>query len=467
MGDTQTSVASLELEQAKAAIELKTAEAAVEKERRERVEAESPLASAKREAEDQKAIDEAQLGSAESRQKQVSALIPDLSKVTPDKLEVKGETPLFGPSLAQRATTAAAARVALRVGETLGSGQGSARILVTSDAQLAASDAIYVEVLSGLDELITAAGKVIGEVEPPAVEAAPPDSGHQDFFAAGVAGVAVPVVKALAAALPGAISLLTAHHTLSTSPVTADSFAAAAVVAGELSQRTPKPAVFHDDFRLLPEGGAVLQKLSTLADERQKLTACKTPLEETKSTESARLGGLNAAVKGLEEKLHETKKSDREPVRSQLEGKHAEIEACEVAIGKCAVRLALIDSTAGAIDQFTTSLRTTAEGAAHSPLTAAILREQLHGDCRDEDKFTHVLLVKAESGSAQQLIDDRPLMFKDRFSTIATTSVTYMLIETEGSTILRSGSIGGEATIEGTVGKSISVVKARAMAPTE
>ncbi len=48
-------------------------------------------------------------------------------------------------------------------------------------------------------------------------------------------------------------------------------------------------------------------------------------------------------------------------------------------------------------------------------------------------------------------------MFKDRFSTIATSSVTYILIETSESTVLKAGSIGGEAKISGSIGKDFSI----------
>jgi hypothetical protein len=422
---------------------------------------ESPLAPARREAEDQQAIEEAKLKSAEARQKQLSALIPDLSKVTPGSLETKGETPLFGPSLAQRAAAAAAARAAKRVGETIGGALGSARVLVTSDADLATSDAVYVEVLSGLGGLIIAAEKLMADVEP----ATPAPAQETESFRAQFVGPAlVPLVEALASALPGALSLLSAHRTLSTSPVTVDSFAAAAVVAGELSQKTPKPAIFHDDFRLLPEGGAVQDKVASLAEKRTELVGLKITLEDRKSTESARLGELKAEVKESEEKISEAKKADRDGLRPALDKLHGEVAECEVAVGECAVRVGLIDSTTDAIDKFTTSMQTTAAGATHSPLVAAILREQLHRDCGDAKKFTHVLLVKAEPGSAQQLVDDRPLMFKDKFTTIATATVSYMLIETTGGSVLRSGSIGGEAKVQGTVGKDISVVEAKAMA---
>jgi hypothetical protein len=458
-----------ELEKLKAEVEVKAAEVVALK--AQVAESESPLAKAKQEAEDQKAIDEAHLQSAEAQQKQISALIPDLSKVTPAPLEVKGETPLFGASLAQRAANAAACRAAQQVREAIGTELPSARILVTSDPALATSDAIYVEVLDGLEGLNKAAEGLLDVVEPSVaqVAAAQPQGwlppGVQSFL---VAGAAIPIAKAVAAALPGALSLLTAHRTLSTSLVTVDSFAAAAAAAGELSWLSPKPDVFHDEFRLLPTEGTVKEKESELADKRQELVALKVTLEDTKLAGSARLTELNAEVKESEEKIKKAREAELDDLQTQLAAQRNAVAALELAIGKCALRIALIDSATSAIDQFTTSMRTTAAGATRSPLAAAILREQLHGDCGDAKQFTHVLLVKAEPGSAQQLIDDGPLMFKDKFTVIATSNVTYMLIETKGESgnVIRAGSIGGEATAHGTVGKDIEkAVEARAMEP--
>ena len=39
--------------------------------------------------------------------------------------------------------------------------------------------------------------------------------------------------------------------------------------------------------------------------------------------------------------------------------------------------------------------------------------------------------------TSQQLTDDKPLWFKDKFSTIVEVNVTFMCLETAGSTIVR------------------------------
>lgn len=465
MSDSDTKA----LEKAKAELELETAKAAAEKAERERIEAESPLAKAKRDAEAQKGIDEAHQLSAEAQQKQVAALIPDLSKVAPDHLEQKEGPAIFGPELAQRATTAAAVRAAQRVAETIGTELSSARILVTSDAALTTSDAVYVEVVEGLESLTEAAEGLLKFLSPETTKAAPKlsltEAAPEKKSLVPVAAAA-PIAKALATALPGALSLLTAHRTLSSSTVTVDSFAAAAAAAGELAHRPSSPAVFHDEFRLPPMEGEVQNKVKGLAAKRKELVERKVALEDEKATESANLAKVKAEIKQAEDELAKAKEAKRDALVTTLESRREAAVAPEVEIAEVTSRTAMIDSAISGIDLFSTSMKAIADGATRSPLAAAILREQLHGGSGDAAQFSHVLLIKAEAGSAQQLIDDRPLWWKDRFTTIATSNVTYMLIGTKDGRVIRSGSIGGEAKVQGTIGTDITVVEATAMAPT-
>jgi hypothetical protein len=457
----------------------------------ERMKAEVELETAKATA--SKATTEAAQLSAEAQQKQISALIPDLSKVTPNPLDVKGETPLFGPALAQRATTAAACRAAQRVSEeiqrvrkTPGASEETSRILVTSDPALANSDAIYLEVLDGLKDLIKAAEELLKAAKPEPTAPAPApaaDAAGGEGEPEGVTGEtaqpaqaprsilpigsALPALQAVASAVPAALSLLTAHRTLSTSADTVDSFAAAAAAAGELIYGRVDYEVFHDDFRLLSTAGAVQDKVSSLADKRQELVALKITLEQAKSTDTAQLGALKSAVNTSEEAFAKAKgEQKREALRSAMTADFAKIAESETAVGKSAARLAPIESALSAIDAFTTSMRMTVAGATRSPLTTAILREKLHGGgSQSATLFTHVLLVKAEPGSVQQLVEDRPLWLKDTFTVIATSNVTYMLVKVEAGNVIRAGSIGGEAKIHGTIGQEFepSMVEAKAM----
>jgi hypothetical protein len=367
---------------------------------------------AKAEAETQKAIAEAQLQTAEAQQKQFSALLPDLSKVTAGSIETE-EGAAFGTSLAQRAVAAAAGAVAKRVLDKIPAGS---QILITGDVELASTDAIYVEVVNGLDQLVEASEGLLKQISPGkhVTHLHPGSWGIVGPFSAAFGPVSA-AIGAVAAFLPGALSLLSAHRSLATSAVSVDSLAAAASVAEHLLKGKTPPTVFHDDFRLLPEGGVVRKKLTELGEKRQELI-------------------------------------DR---RAGLEGEKAADGASKELVAECAAHVAAIDTMVTAIDKFTTSLQSTAEGAKHSPLAAAILREQLHAT--DSSRFGHVLFVKAEAGSAQQLVNDLPLLFKDRFTTIATAGVTFMLLETGKGKLVDSGSVGGEAKISGKVGSDFSI----------
>lgn len=64
--------------------------------------------------------------------------------------------------------------------------------------------------------------------------------------------------------------------------------------------------------------------------------------------------------------------------------------------------------------------------------------------------FTHVLLVKTQAGQAQQMLDNQPLWWRDKFSTVVEVSITYMLIDTCTSEIVASGT---ESAVESAHGK--------------
>jgi class 3 adenylate cyclase len=62
-----------------------------------------------------------------------------------------------------------------------------------------------------------------------------------------------------------------------------------------------------------------------------------------------------------------------------------------------------------------------------------VLHQSLHDEAAAE-RFTHVLLVNSEPGSASQVVDDQPLWWKDRFAVVAAVSLTYMLTPHTGTT---------------------------------
>jgi hypothetical protein len=134
------------------------------------------------------------------------------------------------------------------------------------------------------------------------------------------------------------------------------------------------------------------------------------------------------------------------------------------------VKLSLAESLQTSVDAFITALTTIPEGAKRSPLEIAAWREGLRDVRFSEDAsdpapstqqpdpgFTHVLLVKGNTGSVQQTLDDKPLWFKDRYSVVATASITYMLIQTDDGQMLAAGIESGSATGTGKIGNDFEL----------
>jgi hypothetical protein len=355
------------------------------------------------EANARKAEVEADKAADAAERERLTALVPDLSKVKDSTLDVKDATPMWSTL-----TFAALKKVGQAVADDVLAQQHDAklwRVLVTDEAELATSDAVHQEVTTGLEQLVAAADKLLEDV--------------RELVATTIA--------ALAAALPGVLSLLSSRRTVSTAATAAGDLAAAAAVAGALRERSPDVAVVHDDFRLIAAGG-VYAKLADVSDRRQKLVAKKLDISAAKSEAEVGLSEAKAA----------------EP-RDE-----AAVAMWTKKVQDAAARLGLIDSVITAIDTFVSAIRAVPKDATRSLLTTAALRDALH---EGMPFFTHVLLVKGQPGQAQQQLDNRPLWFKDRFSTVADTSITYALIETGESKILTSGTVSGMASARGEIGE--------------
>jgi hypothetical protein len=54
-------------------------------------------------------------------------------------------------------------------------------------------------------------------------------------------------------------------------------------------------------------------------------------------------------------------------------------------------------------------------------------------------------------------VDDRPLWLKDRFSTVAATSLTYLFLEAGHPGTLASGTLVGRAVGTGTIGDDLEL----------
>ncbi|MBA3735288.1 MAG: hypothetical protein H0W90_08830 [Actinobacteria bacterium] len=418
---------------AKGQADVRQAEANARKAEQEAADHDDPVAVRAREADARKKTAESDKDAAAARRARYSALIPDLGAVKDSTLDVKEGPPLWSTFLTRRALGAAGTAVAAKIEPPDGA---SWRVMVTSDAELATTDAIYADVKEGLDELVKAADKVLEETKEETVKTAgftPLDT-------------AIDAAGAVASAVPAVLSLLSAKRTVSTAEATVADLAAAAAVAGALAGRAANLVVAHDDFRLL-RGDGIYTVAGTVSGKRQELAARQLALGDIKSDIEGDLATAKAARDAL-------KKAQPPPSDKDHEHAEREVVGLEERLKKVELRLGLIESLLTACDAFTASIRAVPEGGRRSLLASAALHEQLHGN---GPSYTHVLLVKAQSGLAQQMINNLPLWWKDKFSTAVDASVTYFLIATADSTIVGAGTETAVATAHGKIGDKPTV----------
>lgn len=413
-----------------------------------------PTARAKREAVERKETAEANKDAAAARADQIKALIPDLSKVTPSTLEV-GQGPAFATSpLAYRALQKAAAAV----NQQMALAVKGKRILVTSDEDLATGDATYWDVSTGLKELVRSADVVLTELE--TAKAAKVETAS---FVPGL-----DAITAVAAAIPSVLSLFSAERSTASAAVTIEDITAAAAVTGALTAVTDanKPeSVVHDDFRLLPgptnpnpARGSVpegIYDLSASIDHRRgELRTERIIVVHRKADNDESLATNTSAVAAAQKSFDEANDADKEVLGKGLDDLGKARAGLLSKAAKEEARIAGIDAVITGLDSFTTAIRTIPAGAKRSPLATAALHEQLH---TGEQRFDVVLLVRAEAGQTQQVVTNKPLWFRDRFATVVDVGITYMLISTNGSSILAAGTAPGTATATGKLGDAITI----------
>ena len=360
---------------------------------------------AQAEAEARGAATKAAKDAADARTAQLTALVPDLSKVKDSTLEVKDGTTLFGRRLTFRALATAAAKVAEEVKEHT----ADLTVLVTTDPDLASADAGYTDVTTGLEQLQVAALALLvpdwGSRRDEHENLRPfsgivPNRQAAKLIEGLVTGPIPAVATAVATALPSVLSLLSAQRSVTTGTADPSNLAAAAAVAGALLAEKAGPAVLLDDFRLVPKESTVYAAAAEVAQLRQRLVAEKLGLEDD------------------------------------------------------AARSAAIDTVVTAIDQFTTAMRTVPQAGGRSPLAAAALHEEVHPE---NGGITRVLLVNSQPGQLLQVTENRPLWFKDRFTTLAEVGLLYVLIDTACSNVLAAGTATAVAKAFGSIGKDFTL----------
>ncbi len=425
----------------KAQADARAAEAAARKAEAEAADLESPTAQQVLDAKNRQAVAEAEQKAAAARQQQLAALIPDLSKVKDSTLEVSKEGPAIGGSLL---TFGALAEAAKAIAAHIDLPADGWRVLVTSDQDLASSDSLYQEVALGLSQLTDAADELLRQTTGESADSVRP-------------ATVGPIVAAAAAAVPHVLSLLSAERSVKTASVTVTDLAAAAAVAGALeAKRGDRVVVVHDNFRLIIPGR--IHAASTLvATKRQELVARKIVLSDGKSKIDEELALARAEEKDAEKALADAdpKTAPHTNLDTRLENARKRIACLTRESSRVVVRLGLVESLISSIDAFIAAIRAIPAGGGRSPLATATLFDQLHEGA--SPRFTHVLLVTAQTAQSVQVTDDRPLWFKDRFSTGVEVNVTYMLIATNDSRVVRAGTATANAVAHGELGSEIRI----------
>ncbi len=209
------------------------------------------------------------------------------------------------------------------------------------------------------------------------------------------------IAAAAATLLPGLLSLVAANRTLTTSSATVDDDIAMMAVAGALAGADKEGTVVVEKARLLGPDGDALRSWTELR------TACQT-------------------------------------LATTLQGASGEDQKEWVAEGK-----ELLKTCQAALD----AVSTVAEGAKLSALAKASLQEALRSS-----QFHAVLIVKGSAASSTQLVEDRPLLFKDPLNVISTATISYLLIDPrKDSKVLAGGLAHGTAQITGTIGSKLSI----------
>ncbi len=404
-----------EAEVAKAHAEAAKAQADALKSQREAEALGTPGAREKAEAENRKAIAEAEKDAATARRDQFGALVPDLGAVRAGTLDATGDEALFGVVLRRRALAAAAKTAGGVILQALQQARDdalasetppalpAARVLVTNDPELVDTEAVHLAITGGAEHLTALADQLLTALQP------------DQRLAGGFEAVA----GAVAAALPAALSLVSAQRTLAGSSAPADEFAATASVVGALVPNDLGASFALDEFRTL-SAGTVQTLFAELEQRRQRLLAQKL--------------ALSPAVR-----------SDVTPPGP---------EGPDHALTRRDVQIGLVDAVAASIDAFVNAATTVPAGATRSLFTLATMRERLHAG---EHGFTHVLLIRAGRSACHQVLENRPLWLRDRFAVAAGADISFALIRAFDGAVVCADQVSGQAQANGTIGRTITL----------
>lgn len=395
------------------------------------------LERAQKEAEARKTIAEANKAVSGARQAEIAALIPDLSKVQIPDTKVEGDQVLRGNDLVRHALRAAATKLAHDVKDRLSSATGKpARVLITSDADLASADGAYIELKHGLKRLAASADALLPRARAP-----------------GLAPL-LAIAGAVAGAIPGLISAFAPHRSVASRAIPGDDVAAVAEVAGALA--IAGCTVQIDDFRLVPETEIVKEERA-LRENRDRLARFKLEQEQIKTQRDT----VRAVA---EERLAALLKTKDSPptagVPPALDATISEVrkerDEAAAATATATVNAETADTLVSAIDAFFVAMHTVPQGAKRSQFVSAALHETLRGVGSNASAYTGVLFVKASGGTVDQYLEKK-FLAKDRVSVIASVSVSYWLMDPATSNIVAGGAATASTELTGRLGEELKI----------
>jgi hypothetical protein len=352
----------------------------------------------KEELERQKLAIEVRKLEAETRQAELSALIPDLSKVVvPELKSHEGEA--IGRSMA---TFGALDEVADKIGYSVAQHKPRC-VLVTTEPDLATGDLTYRDVEFGLAALSRAAKALLA-----ALQRKDPDERE-----IGVASALPLLVSAAASVLPQAISLLLPKRSVAASIATVDDLAASAEVCSSLLAHGI--AVHHADFQMVPESG-IYQRATALFEDRAALIEKKGDLDDDHELHSS-IDSVTTAIDGylslIRTAAADTKRSPlaTAAIFERLHPRRGSPEGSDAAGGLA-----------------------TANAGGTSPTAVS-----------------HVLLIKSQAGSTVEHREDR-FIADDKFTTITDVHVSFLLLRTDDRRLIDAGISSATAVVSGNIG---------------
>lgn len=224
---------------------------------------------------------QADLYTQQALQARYSMLVPDLTKVAAGTLDASNDKSGMASALSFTAMTHVAEKTSRSLRDKL-KDLSAVRILLTSQPNLIQASSAGFDVASELDQLSKRADDLL---EKAPQQATPSQAGQsQQRF------VGITALGAVAAALPGVLSLFAKHESLATATMAPDDLAAVTAVAGTLLKEPKPQAVKLDTFQRAVRGplyeqadalGIKVEQLRSLSSDSKEVKDLVTLIENT------------------------------------------------------------------------------------------------------------------------------------------------------------------------------------------